>query len=198
MHEKLVSELSMRRGHFLLESGHHGDLWLDLDALLLRPGRVTQFTQELGRRLIQYNIQAVCGPLLGGAFVAQLIAEQLNVEFYYTERVAAPEGGALFGVVYQLPESVSALAQGNRVAVVDDAIYAGSATRATIGCLEACQAVPVAIGALLLLGSSASEYAASKRLPLETIAYLPSQTWIPSECPLCASGQPLERLRARQ
>jgi hypothetical protein len=26
-----------RRGHFVLESGHHGNLWLDLNSLFLRP-----------------------------------------------------------------------------------------------------------------------------------------------------------------
>ena len=29
--------LGPRRGHFLLESGHHGNLWLDLNSLFLRP-----------------------------------------------------------------------------------------------------------------------------------------------------------------
>lgn len=27
-------------GHFLLESGHHGDLWLDLELLCLRPRQI--------------------------------------------------------------------------------------------------------------------------------------------------------------
>ena len=37
MEEKLLELLSVRRGHFVLESGHHGNLWLDLDSLFLRP-----------------------------------------------------------------------------------------------------------------------------------------------------------------
>ena len=35
-----VSELlSERRGHFVLESGHHGELWLELELLFLHPER---------------------------------------------------------------------------------------------------------------------------------------------------------------
>jgi len=32
MAENVLELLSARRGHFLLESGHHGDLWFDLEA----------------------------------------------------------------------------------------------------------------------------------------------------------------------
>jgi orotate phosphoribosyltransferase len=32
--------LAARQGHFKLESGHHGDLWLDLDQLLGQPARL--------------------------------------------------------------------------------------------------------------------------------------------------------------
>ncbi len=39
MQEKVLELLSGRQGHFLLESGHHGDLWLELAILRLRPRR---------------------------------------------------------------------------------------------------------------------------------------------------------------
>ena len=50
MEEKLVDLLSARRGHFLLESGHHGNLWLDLDSLFLRPAALLPVARELARR----------------------------------------------------------------------------------------------------------------------------------------------------
>ncbi len=31
----LLDAVDASRGHFLYESGHHGDLWLDLDALFV-------------------------------------------------------------------------------------------------------------------------------------------------------------------
>jgi hypothetical protein len=34
VHETVLELLSARNGHFLLESGHHGDLWLDLESRL--------------------------------------------------------------------------------------------------------------------------------------------------------------------
>lgn len=35
--DELVRLAELRRGHFALESGHHGDLWLDLDRLFVEP-----------------------------------------------------------------------------------------------------------------------------------------------------------------
>ena len=39
-----------RSGHFDLGTGYHGDLWLDLDALFLRPSRLRSHVRWLGER----------------------------------------------------------------------------------------------------------------------------------------------------
>jgi orotate phosphoribosyltransferase len=192
--DELIGLLAVREGHFLLESGHHGELWLDLDRLFVRPGDLRPFVKELAERLAAHSIQAVCGPLTGGAFVAQMIALELDVEFFYTECVTPPDGTSLYAAAYRVPDGLRDAERGKRVAVVDDAINAGSAVRATLADLEACEAHPVAIGALLVLGERAAELAAGKQVPLECVARLPSAIWTPAECPLCAAGQPLESL----
>lgn len=51
MHETVLKLLSARKGHFLLESGHHGDLWLDLESLCLHPRRVQAVAAELPKPL---------------------------------------------------------------------------------------------------------------------------------------------------
>ena len=61
----MIDQLPTRRGHFLLESGHHGDLWLDLELLCLRPDRVRPFANELAARLEKYGAEVVCDPLDG-------------------------------------------------------------------------------------------------------------------------------------
>lgn len=40
MQSDLLAASSATRGHFRYESGHHGNLWLDLDALFVDPRRV--------------------------------------------------------------------------------------------------------------------------------------------------------------
>src|SRR4029077_1821944 len=84
-----------RRGHFQLESGHHSELWFDLDALFAVPGRIDPFVKQRVEPLRSYDVAAVCGPLLGGALLAQLIAHTLDVEFCFTERMMPHEASGL-------------------------------------------------------------------------------------------------------
>ncbi len=188
----LLPLLTPRRGHFRLESGHHGNLWLDLDALFLRPHRLGPFAAELAHRLARHKPAAICGPLVGGALLAQMIAAELEIDFYRAERIVPDERDALYPVKYRIPNSLRNRLRGKDIAVVDDVINAGSAVRGTISDLRSCGANPVAIGALLVLGTSASSFCAEQHLPLEHIEFLPNEVWSPSACPLCAAGMPLE------
>jgi orotate phosphoribosyltransferase len=93
-----------RPGHFRLESGHHAGLWLDLDALFAEPGAIAPFVRSLTDELQRHAVDAVCGPLLGGAFLAQLIAQNLGTTFCFTEPHASVSGG-LYGTRYVLPRA---------------------------------------------------------------------------------------------
>src|SRR5271154_1180015 len=106
MQEKVMDLISPRRGHFLLESGHHGDLWLDLESLCLRPRLVQGLAKELAQRLSLLRVEAVCGPLVEGAFVALLVASELDVEFTYSERFARPAKDGLFPAGYRVPPAL--------------------------------------------------------------------------------------------
>ncbi|MEJ7811923.1 MAG: hypothetical protein WKG32_16040 [Gemmatimonadaceae bacterium] len=133
-----------RRGHFRLESGHHGRLWLDLDPLFTQPARIAPFVASLATAIRPYTVAAVCGPLLGGAFLAQLVAHALDVEFCFTERVLpAGSSDALYRARYRLPPVLSTRLRGQRIALVDDVMSAGSALRGTYAELQAHGATPV-------------------------------------------------------
>jgi orotate phosphoribosyltransferase len=192
--DELMEALAARRGHFQLESGHHGELWLDLDALFAAPARLAPFVAELAERLSGCGADVVCGPLVGGAFVAQAVAERLGVEASWTERVATPADGGLYAARYRVPAALRERVRDRSVAVVDDVINAGSATRATIADLRACGARPVALGALLVLGDGAARLAGAEGLVLASVAALANAIWKPADCPLCAAGVALETL----
>jgi len=194
MQPDLMSLLSARQGHFRLESGHHSRVWLELEALFVRQSRVRPYIFDLANKLSRYSVEAVCGPLVGGAFLAQSLASALDVEFTYAERFVPPQNEALYAVNYRLPSGFEEKLRGKPVAVVDDVINAGSAVRGACAALLSCGAVPVVVGALLVLGSAASQVLAEHNLALESVASLPNEIWTPEECPLCAEGVPLEEL----
>lgn len=191
MHDGLIGSTAMRRGHFLLESGHHGDLWLDLELLCLRPRQLEGSVSALSAQLRGHAVDAVCGPLNEGTFVALMVASQLDVEFYYAERFERAPSDQLFPVEYRLPAALRSSVHGKRVAIVNDVINAGSAVRGAYTDLLACGAEPVALASLLVLGESAARFAEEKNIPLLSVAQLANRVWTPSECPLCATGTPL-------
>jgi orotate phosphoribosyltransferase len=192
MSNELFSLIAARNGHFRLESGHHGSLWLDLELLMLRPGKIRPFARELAHRLATIPVAAVCGPLVEGAFVAQMVAEELDVPFSYTGPRACSERSDLYPLDYRVPAALRETVRDKPIAIVNDVINAGSAVGATYADLVACGARPVAVAALLLLGEWSGRFAAEQRLTLESIAALPNEIWTPDACPLCAAGQPLD------
>ena len=181
-----------RRGHFRLESGHHGGLWLDLDPLFAEPRRIAPFVHALASALRPHNCSVVCGPLLGGAFLAQLVAQELDAEFCFTERAMSGEPGDLYRARYLLPAAFATRIEGKRVAIVDDVMSAGSALRGTYAELQSHGAVTVVAGALLVLGSTGAGFFAEHDVPVEAAARDDYNLWLPADCPLCARGLPLE------
>src|SRR5690348_3822830 len=108
MHDdELLNLMAARNGHFRYESGHHGVLWLDLDNLYSRPRRLRPFVADLARRLAAHDVEVVCGPMVGGAFVAEMIADELDVWFCWTERTVTSNR-----VVYELPVALHEVVPG--------------------------------------------------------------------------------------
>ncbi len=192
MEDTLLSLVSGRQGHFRLESGHHGDLWLPLEALCLRPREVQLFAVRLAAELRKYEVHVFCGPLVEGAYVALLVSLELGCDFVYAERFANPSRTGLFPVEYRLPKALHGAVSGQRVGIVNDVISAGSAVRGAFSDLRLIGAEVVVIGALLGLGDSIDRFAGENHVALELLQQIPHNLWTPEKCPLCAAGKPIE------
>ena len=181
-----------RRGHFVLESGYHTDLWLSLDALFVDPAALAPQVAALADLLRPHAPTAVCGPLLGGAFLAQALATQMGLRFYVAQPAPSIADGGLYSAVYDLPADQRRRVAGERIALVDEVISAGSSVRATDAALAAAGATTVVVGSLLVLGDRAVDHFAARGVPLVALARQPFTLWPPTACPLCAAGTPLE------
>jgi orotate phosphoribosyltransferase len=190
----LLTLLNGRHGHFRMESGYHSEWWFNLDQLFETENRVRlqPFVDELARRLAAHRLDAVCGPMTGGAKLADMIGAALGIESFHAERFETPGATGLFPVRYLIPAAQRERLRGKSIAVVDDAISAGSAVKGTYADLLACGTRPVACGALIIFGDRADQFATEQALILESVARMSFGIWLPAECPLCQSGVPVE------
>ena len=180
---RLLELAHPRYGHFDLGTGYHGDVWLDLDALFLRPALLRPYLGLLADWLREHRVDAVCGPMEGGAFVAYALADLLGVAFLAAYRASAAgayrlawAGGAGEGIGRW------------RVAIADDAVNAGTAVRACARLLRDRGAVPVAVAALLAVGPASQIVPAELSVPFHAVDTVPSHAWQPADCPLCADA----------
>jgi orotate phosphoribosyltransferase len=194
---RITELLGARRGHFKMESGHHSGTWFELGSLFDDPATVRPLVAELARRLSSQHPDAVCGPMTGGAKLAEMTATEMGIDAVVAERFETPGATGLFPVRYRIAEAQRAKTRGRRIAIVDDAISAGSAVRGSHADLIECGALPVALGALIVFGDAAAKFAADNGLALEAIERMPFDMWRPAECPLCREGTPLDTAAAR-
>jgi orotate phosphoribosyltransferase len=192
MTDDILKALPVRRGHFLLESGYHTDLWFTLDALFVDPREIAPRVAALAELLRPYDISAVCGPLLGGAFLAHAVAAHMGVRFYFSELAPAKTDAGLFSAEYRLPPELRSRVRNERIAIVDDMISAGSSVRATASELDAACASTVVVGTLVLLGNRATAYFSDRGVPLVAVVEEQFNLWAPAECSLCRTGARLE------
>jgi len=191
MHDGLREVLASREGHFLMESGHHGSLWLQLDALFLRPEAIDPLVDGLTEMLKPLSADVVCGPLLGGAVLSYQVAARLKATFVYSARTAHVPG-EMYSASYEVPTAQRPALQGARVIVVDDVVNAGSASRSTLTAVRQAGGEPVGLAALLQLGDGATALASSAQLPFFALEAWPSPLWEPAACPKCTAGLTLD------
>lgn len=180
-----------------MESGYHGAKWFNLDRLFVDPKKVRPFAADLAARLARHGVDLVCGPMTGGAKLAELVAVELGIASVAAARFEPPGARGLFPVRYEIPLACREALRGKAVAIVDDAISAGSAVRGTHADLLRCGAKVVALGAFFVFGDVAESFAREQGLPLETLQWESYEIWQPSECPLCQRGVALETVSER-
>jgi orotate phosphoribosyltransferase len=192
-----------RRGHFLYESGHHGDQWFDLEMLCLRPVALRSYITRLAQLVSPHEPDIICGPLVEGAYVGLLVANELGCEFVYAARLpfasdtlsaVGHRPSTLFPIEYRIPDTLHAAVKGKRVAIVNDMINAGSAVRGAYLHLVELGADVVAVASMMVRGSGFEPFAAEHGLNVETLTQFPANMWTPEDCPLCKQGAPLEEL----
>ena len=167
---KLLEESgAILRGHFVLTSGRHSDVYFEKFRVLEQPRVLSALCEKIAEHFRDQGIDIVAGPLTGGIIIAFEVARQLGCNSVYVES----EGG-----VKMLRRGASVPA-GARVLVVDDVLTTGKSIHEVLSVMRNSKAVPVGVGVLI----SRSEGQPDFGCPCFAAHRVEARSWAPEEVP---------------
>jgi len=178
--EKVLEENGViLKGHFLLTSGLHSDIYFEKFRLLEKPHLIRSLIIDVKEKLNKLNFNVVIGPLTGGALVAFAVGEVLQKVAYYAEKT---NNKFILSRGFQLKDS-------DRVLVVDDVLTTG-------GSLEKVKNLVLSYGATVVGYFVLIDRRPQNKgleLPIFSLIRKKANVYTPKECPLCKQGIPLVR-----
>jgi orotate phosphoribosyltransferase len=179
MLDVLERRSAVRRGHYLLSSGRHSDVFVQKFRLFEHPRLTQRFGEEVAR-LFSGQFEVVASPAVGAIVLGFATALASETRMVFAER----EGGAMTfrrGFAFRPHE---------RVLVVEDVVTTGSSAREVVGLVRQWGGNPVGVAALIDRCDPAR--AAPLGAPFRALLRLKTSSWSSDACPLCAAGRPLE------
>lgn len=166
------------KGHFLLSSGRHSDVFAQKFRVLEDPRLAEGFGRALSERF-DGGFDVVVSPAVGAVVLGFCTALAGGARFVFAER----EDGGM-----KLRRGFS-VAPEERALVVEDVITTGGSAREVVELVAATGAEVVGVGALIdRVDASRQDLGA----PLSALVELPARSWAPDECPACSRGEPLD------
>ena len=167
----------LRRGHFVLTSGRHADLYLQSAVVLQWPA----VAEALGRALAapwHGQVDVVVGPAMGGVVIGHEVARALGVRMIFTERSSG---------TMALRRSFE-VGVGERALIVENVVTTGGSALEVAELLRGSGAIVAGLAAIV------DRLPVGVRLPLpyRALARVDAAAWIPEECPVCEAGTEAE------
>jgi orotate phosphoribosyltransferase len=161
-------------GHFKLSSGRHSDTYVQCARVLEHPRVAASLANALADRC-GGRVGVVVSPALGGLLIGYLVALEIGCRFLFTERVDG---------VMTLRRGQE-LAPGERALVVEDVITTGGSAAEVIRLVERAGGVVAGVASLIDRSEGQPPF------HLEALLEAAATSWHPTDCPLCARGEPL-------
>lgn len=176
------------RGHFVLSSGRHSDLFVQKFRVLEDPRLAQKFGESIAG-LFPDGFDVVASPAVGAVVLGFSAALAGDARFIFAERVG---DDLAFRRGFRIEPH-------ERVLVVEDVITTGGSAKEVVELVRSSAGNVVGVGALIDRGDPTKppDFGAA----LRALVKLEVESWDASECPLCEEGTPVEdpgsrRLRA--
>jgi len=167
------------RGHFVLSSGRHSDLFVQKFRVLEDPRLAQRFGESIAR-LFDNEFDVVASPAVGAVVLGFSAALAGNARFIFAERS---------GDTMQFRRGFQIVPH-EKVLVVEDVITTGGSAKEVVELVRGSGGNVVGVGALIDRGDPAK--APDLGVGIRALVKLDVESWDTEACPLCASGEPLQ------
>jgi orotate phosphoribosyltransferase len=175
---------ALLKGHFLLSSGLHSDVYFEKFQVLQHPEYVEILCRKLASLFKDNNVEVVVGPTTGGIIIAYEVAKNLKTRSIFAE---PGDEGRIFKRGFSIKK-------GERVLIVDDILTTGGSIKEVIQLVEKREANILGIGVLLDRSGGKTRF----DYPLKALTTTEVQNYPPEKCPLCKKGVPLIKPGSRK
>jgi orotate phosphoribosyltransferase len=175
---------ALLKGHFLLSSGLHSDLYFEKFQVLQYPEYVEVLCKKLASLFEADKIEVVVGPTTGGIIIAYEVAKNLKTRSIFAESEGEER-------VFKRGFS---LEKGERVLIVDDILTTGKSINEVVDLVNRHKGKIIGIGLLLDRSGGKAEFG----YPLKALATTEVKNYSPDQCPLCKKGEPLVKPGSRK
>ncbi len=189
LNEKMILEIfeksgALLRGHFLLTSGRHSNIYFQCAKVLQYPGYSEKICGLISDHYHSTEIDTVIAPAIGGIVVGQEVARQLNKRSIFAER----EDKTL-----SLRRGFT-LDKGEKVLICEDVVTTGGSVFEVIEIVKNLGAAVAGIGYIV----DRSNRKVNFGYPQFSTIKLNAVSYIQDDCQLCKAGIELVKPGSRK
>ena len=177
-----------RTGHFVYTHGNHSDNYLNKDALYTDTKETSKLCRAMAEKFVKSDVDAVVGPAIGAAILAQWVAFHLSELTKRDVAAAYADKDGRGGFV--LKRGYDSLVKGRKTLVVEDLMTTGSSAKLVVEAVRAAGADVVGVVALANRGGVKKGDVGDPPC-FEVLVDLKLDSWPESECDLCRKGIPV-------
>jgi orotate phosphoribosyltransferase len=175
----LESSGAILRGHFLLTSGRHSEIYFEKFRILEQPHVLSALCTEIAAHFSGQGIELIAGPTTGGIIIAFEVARQMGLPSCYIET----ENG-----VKTLRRNKS-IPAGVKTLIVDDVLTTGTSLFESRAAIEAHGGSVVGYGVLIDRSTPDVDF----KLPLYGAYKVQASSYDPAEVPEWLNEIPLTK-----
>jgi orotate phosphoribosyltransferase len=178
---------AFRAGHFVFTSGRHSDTYVNKDALYPYTHETSRLCREMAERYRDSGVEAVLGPAVAAAILAQWTASHLTDllgrEVFATYADKDSQGGFL------IKRGYDKLLAGKKTIIVEDLTTTGGSVKKVVEAARLAGADVIGAAVLCNRGAVTAEMVGLSRL--ESLVKVELDSWDEAECDLCNRGIPV-------